>query len=180
MSKIRIVVAVVVGALLVVAEGRPAAAQAPTRSGFFIGFGLGAGSYGADGASERLTSASAYFKLGGAVSSRVLLGAESDGWVKDEGGATITSGSLSAIAYVYPSLSSGFFLQGGLGLASLEVDAAGFGTASSTGTAVTLGVGFDIGFGGRFGLTPYGTLVLSDYEGGNTSLAHFGLGFNWY
>lgn len=155
-------------------------AQAPTRSGFFIGFGFGGGSFGVEDADERESSLSGYFKIGGALNDRVLLGAESSGWTKEEGGATVTSGALSAMAYVYPSPGGAFFLQGGLGIATLGVDVEGFGSDSETGTALTLGAGYDIGFGGRFGLTPYTTLVFSNYEGGSTSLFNFGLGFNWY
>lgn len=158
----------------------PASAQAPTRSGFFIGFGLGAGSLGVEGSSDRETSASGYLKLGGALSDRVLLGAESSAWVKEEGGATLTSGALNAVAYVYPSPASGFFFQGGVGVATLELDTGVFGSGSERGTSVNLGAGFDIGFGGRFGLTPYGSFVYGKFDGGSTNLWHFGLGVNWY
>jgi hypothetical protein len=180
MVKSRIVVALALAGLCVLADSRPSVAQAPRRSGFFIGFGLGAGSLGIEDASERETSASAYLKLGGALSDRVLLGGQSVAWVKEQNGATVSSSSLSVIAYVYPNPQGGFFLQGGLGLANLEIEVESSGSASDTGSAVTLGAGFDIGFGGRFGLTPYGSWILSHFDGGNTNLLHFGLGFNWY
>ena len=172
----------VVALLAVATTLLPAAAtaQAPARSGFFIGFGFGGGSFGIEDADERETSISGYFKIGGALSDHVLLGAESSGWTKEESGITVTSGALSAMAYVYPNPAGGFFLQGGLGIASLEAEVDGFGSGSETGTAFTLGAGFDIGFGGRFGLTPYTTLVLSSFEDGNTSVFNLGLGFNWY
>jgi hypothetical protein len=158
----------------------PLNAQAPARSGFFIGFGLGAGSLGIEDASERQSAPSGYFKIGGAISDQVLLGAESTAWVKEEGAVTLTSTSVSAVAYVYLDPTGGFFLKGGLGLATVEVDSGLFGGASETGSAVTLGAGYDFGFGGKFGLTPYGGVVVSSFEGGNTNLLHFGLGVNWY
>ena len=155
-------------------------AQAPTRSGFFIGFGFGAGSFGVEDVDERETSLSGYFKIGGALSDRFLLGAESSGWTKEEDGATITSSALSAMAYFYPNAEGGLFFQGGLGISVLELGVEGFGSDRENGTALTLGLGYDIGFGGRFGLTPYATGVFGNYEAGNTSVFNFGLGFNWY
>ena len=157
-----------------------ASAQAPTRSGFFIGFGFGAGSFGVEDVDERETSLSGYFKIGGALNDRVLLGAESSGWTKEEDGATITSSALSAMVYFYPSAEGGLFLQGGVGVSVLELGVDNFGSDSENGTAFTLGLGYDVGFGGRFGLTPYATGVFGNYDAGSTSVFNFGLGFNWY
>ncbi len=162
------------------------AAQAD-RGGFFIGFGLGAGSLGVEDGDERETALSGYFKLGGAINDKVLLGAETNGWVKNEseGGAdaTVTSASLSAVAYLYPSPTSGFYLKGGVGIARLDLEASGFGltyTDSENGTALSAGVGYDMGFGGRFALTPYANLIYSSFEGGSTNLFQAGFGVNWY
>jgi hypothetical protein len=138
------------------------------------------GALGVEDVDERETSAVGYFKIGGAVSDQVLIGAESTAWVKDESGVTLSSTALNAVAYVYPNPTGGFYLKGGLGIATLEVDVGAFGSGSETGTALTLGVGYDIGFGGRFGLTPYGGLVIGNYEGGSTNVLEFGLGVNWY
>jgi len=180
MHRSRITVALLLGLVAGVCQSDPLSAQAPARSGFFIGFGLGAGSLGVEDASEREASASGYFTIGGALNDKVLLGAESSAWVKEEDGVTVTSAALNAVAYVYPNPTGGFFLKGGLGVATLEVDGGAFGSASETGTALTLGAGYDIGFGGRFGLTPYGAFVYSKFDGGSTNLIHFGLGVNWY
>jgi hypothetical protein len=42
------------------------------------------------------------------------------------------------------------------------------------------GVGYDIGFGGSFALTPYANFVYSNFEAGSTNLLQLGLGVNWY
>ena len=120
------------------------------------------------------------FKIGGALNDRVLLGAESIGWTKEESGVTITSGSLAAVAYMYLAPDGGFFLKGGLGIATLGLDFEGTEIVSESGTAVIIGAGYDIGFGGRFGLTPFGSLVYGSFEDGSTTLFQFGLGVNWY
>lgn len=157
------------------------------RDGFFIGFGFGLGSLGVEDADDRESAFSGYFKIGGAINDKVLLGAESNGWIKNESEdgaeATLTSSSLTAVAYLYPSPESGFYLKGGAGLARLDIEASGFGVSFSdaeNGTALTLGLGFDYGFGGRFALTPYANLIYSSFEGGTTNLVQVGLGVNWY
>lgn len=179
MRTFRVAVIVLVGVVIGVSDARQVEAQAPTRTGFFIGFGLGVGALSIED-SDRETSLSGYFKIGGGLSDRVLLGAESSGWVKDESGVAVTSGALSAMVYVYPNPMGGLFLQGGLGIATLGVDVDGFGSDSETGTALTLGAGYDIGFGGRFGLTPYATFVFGNYEDFSTNVWNLGLGVNWY
>ena len=163
------------------------AAGQSDRDGFFIGLGAGVGSLGVEDVDDRESALSGYLKLGGAINETVLLGAESNGWIKSESeagvDATLTSGSLSAVAYVYPSQTSGFYLKGGLGLARLDLSASGFGSSLSegeNGTAITAGIGYDIGFGGRFALTPYGNFVYSSFENGSTNLLQIGLGANWY
>jgi hypothetical protein len=156
-----------------------ASAQAPAREGFFIGFGLGWGSFGVEDAGERQGGGAGYLKLGGALSDKVLLGAESSAWTKEEGGATLTFGTLTATAYVYPS-ATGLYLSGGLGLARVEVDAGVLGSANDTGLGINLGAGYDIGFGGRFGLTPYANFISGSFDGGSANVFQLGLGVNWY
>ena len=156
------------------------AAQAPTRDRFFIGFGIGGGSLGIEDADSRESSVTAYFKIGGALSPSVLLGAESSAWYKEVSGVDITSSSLNVVAYVYPNPTGGLFLKGGVGVASLEVDAGAIGAASDNGVGLTLGLGYDIGFGGRFALTPVGSFHYASFDGGSTNTFDLNLGFNWY
>ena len=93
---------------------------------------------------------------------------------------TITSSYLNAVAYVYPNPAGGLFLKGGLGVANLEVDAGSFGNASDSGVGLTLGLGYDIGFGGRFALTPVAGFQYGSFDGGSTNTLDLNLGFNWY
>src|SRR5256714_11112618 len=85
--------------------GAPAAsAQHPqTRKGFWVGFGLGYGSYGIScsgcSALGRESSFTGELKLGGTVSPHLLLGAQSIAWTKSEGGATITARDLQFAGY---------------------------------------------------------------------------------
>lgn len=166
----------------------PSAVTAQTdRDGFFIGFGFGLGTLGVEDVDDRENAISGYLKLGGAINDKVLLGAETNSWVKTEtvngANATLTSSSLAAVAYVYPDPASGFYLKAGIGLARIEAEASSFGvrfTDGENGTAFTAGIGYDIGFGGRFGLTPFANLVYSSFDGGSSNLFQAGLGVNWY
>lgn len=157
----------------------PLAAQAPSRDGFFIGFGFGYGSLGVEGGDERTSSASGFLALGGALNDRILLGGESNAWVKEESGVTLTVGSVNAVVYVYPTPGGPFFLKGGLGFARVEVDT-GLGSGDEGGVGVQLGAGYDIGFGGRFAVTPFGNFLLGSFDGGNTNILQLGLGVHWY
>ena len=183
MRGLQFTIVVLLALIVGIGAAQPLSGQAPARDGFFIGFGVGGGSLGFEDDSERESSFTGYFKIGGALSDKVLLGAESGGWAKNEGGITVTSGFLNAVAYVYLAPAGGFFLKGGLGVATLEAESSVFGgsfTATETGLGVTLGAGYDIGFGGRFGLTPHADFHYGGFEDGSTNLIRIGLGFNWY
>jgi hypothetical protein len=180
MAEMRLVYRVLVAVILWLVFAVPLHAQAPARDGFFIGFGFGWGSLGGEDVDERESSAVAYLKLGGALNDQLLLGAESNGWYKEESGVTITLSNLSGVAYFYPRPGWGLFLKGGLGIARLEVEISGFGSGDDDGLGVILGGGYDIGFGGRFGLTPFANYIHSSFDGGSTNVLQIGVGANWY
>lgn len=158
------------------AQGRP-----QTRDGFYIGFGLGGGTLGcSDCLGERETGLSGYFKLGGTVSDKLLLGFETNGWWKEEDGVTLSQGNASAAAYLYPSPLSGFFLKGGVGLSTLDLSIQGLGSDSETGLGLVLGLGYDARVGTNFSLTPYLNFVYGGFDGGSTNVWQAGLGLTWH
>lgn len=118
--------------------------------------------------------------MGGTVNSRFLLGVETNGWYKSEDEVALTYGNLSAVAYFYPSVTSGFYLKGGLGLATLRADVADFGSESETGSGAVIGVGYDARVGQNFSLTPYLNLMGGSFDGGTANVVQFGLGFTWH
>src|SRR5438045_124497 len=63
----------------------------------------------------------AALKLGGTPSPRVRLGGEVNVWTKDMNGVTESVGNISAAAYLYPTARSGFFVKGGVGVASFQL-----------------------------------------------------------
>jgi len=153
---------------LLCASSALAQSRPQTREGFTASFGLGAGSAGVsceDCGTDRETSGALYLRLGGAYRPNLILGGEINGWARttdDIGGeGTITIVTVNALAQWYPQVTSGFFVSGGLGIGSLEVEASfpGLGTLSdkTTGLGYQVGAGYDLRLGSNFSLTPFAT-----------------------
>jgi hypothetical protein len=169
---------------LLIAVPRAADAQNPqTHQGFFIGFGLGAGSFGAEGSSDRETGGAGYLRIGGALSPQLLLAGESAAWTKSEGGGRLTHANLSAIMQFYPSATSGFYLKGGAGLSQLRISISGGGgsvSAEENGLGLTAGLGYDFRLGTNFSLSPYGSFAWGSFDGGTANHGQVGLGVTWH
>jgi len=147
---------------LMLLQAQAAFAQQPrAREGFWAAFGLG---YGANSMScgsgcsvnsdAKGGSVTASVKMGGTPSSRLRLGGEVNVWVKDlSGGVTESVGNVSAAAYFYPSPRGGFFVKGGVGLASVDLSQ-GNASASQTGIGLLAGLGYDIRVSRKVSLTP--------------------------
>ncbi len=153
--------------------------QAQTREGFWIGFGFGGGSRGTDDGTDRDSGVVGYLKLGCTISERFLLGVESNAWLRDESGVTVTHTNHSAVAYFYPSATSGFFLKGGLWSSRLLVEVSGI-TTSETGGGAVLGLGFDARVGDNWSITPVLNFNYGAFDGGNSNIVELGVGVSWH
>lgn len=163
-------------------EGR-AQDRPQTREGFFIGFGIGGGSFGCETCGDRQSGVAGHLKLGGTIRPNVLLGVETNGWTKDEGGARLTHSNISAIVQFYPAVTSGFFLKAGVGLSVLEASASGSGfsvSASDEGLGLTGGLGYDIRVGTNFSISPYGMFAWGNFDGGSANNGQLGVGVTWH
>jgi hypothetical protein len=149
----------------ILGSASPATAGHPQeRRGFWIGFGVGYGSADAtcdgcegDGGSNREGSVTGFVKLGGTLSQRVLLGVETNLWVKSEAGLTLTLSSFTGTVSFYPHASSGFFVKGGVGLSHVNTefnDASSTVSLGKTGWGVLAGLGYDLRVGRNVSLTP--------------------------
>lgn len=167
-------VAALLASTSVHAQGRP-----QTREGFFISFGLGYGSLGCEDCADRVSGGSGYLALGGTLSQKVTLGGEVTGWGKSENDVTLTFGTVGPVIRFYPSATGGFFLKGGVGLATLELDLGQF-SGTATGAGLVLGLGYDGRVGRNFSLTPFFDLVSGTFDGGTVNSVHFGLGFSFH
>ena len=170
---------------LITSMSLPAAAQgnAQTRQGFFISFGFGAASLGCDDCEdedgeERLNGVNFQLRAGGTLSQRLLIGGEVNGFTKSENDATLTVTHIGPVLQFYPSAQGGFFLKGGLGLATIELDVGAF-SVEQEGFGLTLGLGYDARVGRNFALTPYFDILSSNYDGGSLNQVAFGLAFTW-
>ena len=169
-----------------------------TRDGFTISFGVGVGSAGVtcDGCdTDRETAPALYLRLGGAVRPNLILGGEVNGWsktVEDSGDeAEVTVATVNFIAQWYPQPTGGFFVDGGLGVGSMNVKVRvpGIATISdkTTGLGYQVGAGYDIRLTRNFSLTPYATFfgtaggkVESTDDKIDANVAQVGLGFTWH
>lgn len=170
-----------VGGIVLLASPLAWAGHPQDRQGFWIGLGGGIGSadascdQGCEGG-NRQDSFSGFAKLGGTLSPRVLLGVEANAWIKDEGGFTLTLGSLTGTATFYPQVSSGFFLKGGVGLSyvdtELRVGELSVGV-NKTGWGVLAGLGYDLRVARNVSITPSANF----YYGGLGNLSVGGVTF---
>lgn len=171
----RTIMAAGASALLLLASD--AEAQRPqTRQGFWFNVGLGAGSLGCDDCGSRTNGLSGQLSLGGTLSPRLLLGAGTNGWTRSEDGVTLTMGSLAALVRFYPSATGGFYLTGGLGIASLDPRLGEYGSASDTGMSALLGIGYDIRVGQNVSLTPFWNGIGGSFDGYGANFGQIGIG----
>jgi hypothetical protein len=100
---------------------------------------------------------------------------------------------VNAVAQWYPSVTAGFYVEGGIGVGSITTEYV-FGNATLTrtksGISYQLGAGYDWRVARNFSLSPYATYsAASTGSGGgygasgdklNAKVFHFGLGFTWH
>ncbi len=129
---------------------QPPAERRRGGEGLWFNIGLGAGSLGCQDCSHRDTGLSGGLALGAALTDRVLLAVGTTGFAREFDGELLTVGTLDGRVRFYPSRSSGFFLNAGIGLGSFT-----FLGDSEFGLGVMLGVGWDIRVGRNVSLTPF-------------------------
>lgn len=181
-----------IGAIALGVTAHPLGAQSSMNQGFWYGAGLGVG-FAKTACTicvgDRHSSYSAYFRLGTTVKPNFLLGAEANGWMKDDAGIDRAMGSLSAIALWYPNHGS-LFLKGGLGVIADRLDDDD-DALTSRALAVQLGVGYEFRIGRNASLVPFVTAIGSisgsrNFNGNRIasdatlSFLQIGLGMTWH
>jgi hypothetical protein len=154
----RRVCAIVLALLCVTSVVEAQANNKQARQGFWIAFGLGAGTYNlsCSGCSyDSKTDLSGTFRMGGTVNQKILIGGESMGWYHTENNIDQWAGALSGVVLFYPSATGGLFLKGGLGVSYFTASATGYTSESLTAFELTGGLGYDIRLGRAFSITPY-------------------------
>lgn len=171
----------VAGAVVLLAGGTSVASAQDgdskhQRNGFWLNFGLGAGSLGCDDCGDRESGFSGGFGIGGTLSQKVVIGLMTNGWTKEELGATLTVGTAVVGVRFYPSATGGFFLQGGLGLGSVSAEVDGLGSDSQTGTGAMIGLGYDFRIGRSVSLTPFYNGFATKTDDTDFNVGQLGLG----
>ena len=151
------------------------AQQAQTRDGFWIGGGLGYGSLGCEGCTDRTGAPSGYLKLGTTLRQNILLGIETNGWTKSEFGARLTMGNVSGAVYFYPMASTGLFVKGGAGYSMLDAST-DVGSGSESGFGMILGAGYDVRVTRNLSITPVANWFRGAFDGGSANVLQIGVG----
>jgi len=144
------------GVLVLTLGAFPAfAQQAPSRDGFFIGFGFGGGGGEVSGDTDA-NGGTGWVTLGGTLSQKVRLAGDFNAFAANDDG-TLNVGTSTLSVLFYPTVRSNFFLKGGIGLASASYTGPG-PNAYGGGFGSVVGAGYDIRLGQNFSITPQFTL----------------------
>ncbi len=156
-----------------------------TRVGFFVGFGAGVGNENFHdktdaGLSGSQYGPSLYFRIGGAASQSVILGAELFVWGDPDSNNERAVGSVTFFGHFYPRPAGAFFIKGGFGLATVE-DNSTFGSSNDgdvedIGFSGVIGVGYDWRIGKNTSLVPTIDLYLQDYSNFRERILNIGIG----
>ena len=168
-----------VALLLLLAAGPLAAQTSPNspprihpRQGMWINAGLGAG-FG-----EGMGGGSGNLAVGGTFGPHYLLGVGTSDWRMGIDRATLTMGTLDLRTQVYPEVSGGFFLTGGLGLGYFWMSDSG--TGPDVGSGVLLGLGYDARIGENTSITTFINKVWIDTPDPRGSVAQVGVGISFH
>lgn len=162
----RFMLSAVAFALVAALLAQPAEAKLreSTHTGFFFSFGLGPGSLGLDFENsdftfDREAGLSGNFRIGWALSQKILIGAESNFWTKnvedlgDDGKVTFTNASASLTYYFTDNV----FIKGGPAIGSIEVETKEDDltvTGSKDGPGFTAGLGAEFRLASKFAIVP--------------------------
>ena len=155
---------------------QPNGPRPQTREGFWFSGGLGYGALGCDNCNGRASGLSGGLSLGRTISEKLLLGVGTTGWYRSEDGLWLNVGTVDARLRFYPSVTSGFFLTGGLGIGTISLGVADFGSVSETGLGLMLGLGWDIRVRPNLSLTPFWNGSAVRTSGADANFGQFGLG----
>jgi hypothetical protein len=121
-----------------------------------------------------------YVRIGGTLSPYLLLGGETEWWLRDETESVRESRvNLTFSGLYYPWLDHGFYVRLGVGGAGAEFIVSGSSNTWETGWGVTLGTGYDITLGKAVSLTPNVDFLFQRVFDTNTTIVMFTLGITF-
>jgi hypothetical protein len=183
-------------AAVILATGSLAAQSRPAsnRSGQWLGFGLGLGMGRVSCAicnTNRNTSISGYFKAGGTLNRRFLLGVEGDGWTRAQDDVDEHLLGLAVQLFYYPNPRKRLFYKAGVGAMLHQMDD-GPTRLSTAAFGPTLGAGYDLPVSPTVSFSPFASVFVASLGGkikanGETvrndvslMLIQLGVGVTWH
>ena len=190
----------IAAALLLFTTAAQAELKPATHTGFYIGLGVGWGSLKIelDDNSDNLafisdaeSGGAGNFRIGGALSNKVLLGVEGNSWVRnynvqsdgDLFDATVTVSNVALALTYYPA--DQFFIKGGPAFARAELDFDIPGTIFSgkvtdDGGGLMLGAGGEFRLTRRFAIVPSAQWMYQQFDGYKINVFSATLGVGWF
>ena len=147
----------------------PADAPVYARQGMWFGFGLGAGAASLHcsicGGDQQTRGTSGYLRVGTTVTTKLLVGAEVNGWMRAGGGADNQRVvALTGNGYWYPNPRHGYYLKTGFGITryrqwSKEENSDVTTGLSTNGLGGQVGAGYEVRVNPKMSFLPYINLV---------------------
>jgi len=176
-------------AVLTLLPADPARAAWPhERDGILLGFGLGGGTAGVnylDVDTDRESSIGGSFRVGYAFTPQIAAGIEGTFWTKEVIDDVTWTFNVTTAALTYYPGAAGFFVRGGIGAGSMELEIDQGGgvttTASDDGFGFLLGAGYEWRLSRKFALGPavdYSYAKINDDI--SLNYVNFTAGLTWY
>ncbi len=163
----------------------PAGAQdapSPRHQGFWIGFGIGAGSDLSDQARDARSGGGGYLRLGGTITPQLLIGGELTGWVRRQDDVTVSRSVAVGTITFYPTR-QGFFLRSGLGFGAFTLLVSGAIadiTLTEEGLGALFGGGYDVQIGRNLFLTPNLDFLVQVINDDTAVVGLLTIGLTWH
>jgi len=128
-----------------------------TRSGFWAGLGVGGGSAAMDCSScsnFRFTGLSGYVRAGITLNRFLLVGVETDGWVRSSSDVDDRVGFASLVLLWYPKPSGALYIKAGVGGMTYRSDESG-DVLTAKARSASLGLGYEVRMRRNVSLVPF-------------------------
>jgi hypothetical protein len=124
---------------------------------------------------------SGMFKVGGVLSSHLLIGFEGAAWRYQSGDGGVQFNHFDVMVTLFPFSRWGLFVKGGLGFGNTMVDIGGdLWGRSEAGFDFRLGAGYEFKLGRAFYLGVELDFASTTYEGAMTGDTNLLVTFSWY